>query len=159
MFFCCSLLRSLYHRPLCLVADAVSLRGQGRSDRKTAAGEQLKVRWQLKSPAQSCLAQLPLGVASSAGEIHGETGTGIHTTSCWLLPAPRRQVSGDLDSLTDDLAHVVAGLPRPPVLVAHSFGALLAEKYMTGVWLGGVGRVRSCCLAHTLLVCGWPRST
>ena len=54
------------------------------------------------------------------------------------LPAsptsPHLQVSGDLDSLTDDLAHVVAGLPRPPVLVAHSFGALLAEKYMTGGW-------------------------
>ena len=48
-----------------------------------------------------------------------------------------RQVSGDLLSLTDDLAHVVASLPRPPVLVAHSFGALLAEKYMTGGWAGG----------------------
>ena len=51
---------------------------------------------------------------------------------CLLLLSPCGQVSGDLDSLTDDLAHVVAGLPRSPVLVAHSFGALLAEKYMTG---------------------------
>lgn len=55
---------------------------------------------------------------------------------CLLLLYPCCQVSGDLDSLTDDLAHVVAGLPGSPVLVAHSFGALLAEKYMTGGWTG-----------------------
>ena len=56
----------------------------------------------------------------------------MHCFSPASPSSPHLQVSGDLDSLTDDLAHVVAGLPRPPVLVAHSFGALLAEKYMTG---------------------------
>jgi pimeloyl-ACP methyl ester carboxylesterase len=61
---------------------AFSIRGQGGSDRKTPAGEPLKV-------------------------------------------------SGDLASLTDDLADVVAALPSPPVVVAHSFGALLVEKYAT----------------------------
>lgn len=57
---------------------AVSLRGQGVSDKRTPAGEPLKV-------------------------------------------------SGDLRSLADDLASVVAALPAPPVLVAHSFGALVSQ--------------------------------
>jgi pimeloyl-ACP methyl ester carboxylesterase len=78
---------------------AVSLRGQGGSDRRTPAGEPLKV-------------------------------------------------SGDLDSLSIDLGHVVASLPAPPVLVAHSFGALLAEKYLTllggAAWPGLAGVARVC---------------
>lgn len=83
---------------------AVSLRGQGGSDRSTPAGEPLKV-------------------------------------------------SGDLSSLSADLAHVVASLPAPPVLVAHSFGALLAEKYLTQ--LGGMGWPE---LAGVACVCGVPPS-
>ncbi|KAL4445877.1 hypothetical protein ABPG77_009076 [Micractinium sp. CCAP 211/92] len=81
---------------------AVSLRGQGGSDRKTPAGEPLKV-------------------------------------------------SGDLDSLTDDLASVVAALPSPPVLVAHSFGALLAEKFVSEY-----GRPGRPALAGVACVCGVP---
>lgn len=60
---------------------ALSLRGQGGSDKKRPSGEQLKV-------------------------------------------------SGDLDSLADDLASVVAALPAPPVLVAHSFGALVSPQVL-----------------------------
>lgn len=81
---------------------AVSLRGQGGSDRKTPAGEPLKV-------------------------------------------------SGDLDSLTDDLGSVVAALPSPPVLIAHSFGALLAEKYVAEY-----GRPGRPALAGVACVCGVP---
>lgn len=81
---------------------AVSLRGQGGSDRKRPGGEQLKV-------------------------------------------------SGDLDSLVDDLAHVVAALPAAPVLVAHSFGTLLAEKYC-------VEAAARPPLAGVAAVCGVPPS-
>jgi pimeloyl-ACP methyl ester carboxylesterase len=38
------------------------------------------------------------------------------------------KVSGDLSSHAADLACVLAALPRPPVLVGHSFGGLLLEK-------------------------------
>lgn len=87
---------------------AVSIRGQGGSDRTGADGKQLAV-------------------------------------------------SGDLQSLTDDLAHVVAALPSPPILVAHSFGALLAEKYATELGGGGSGSARPP-LAGIAVVCGVPPS-
>lgn len=35
-----------------------------------------------------------------------------------------------MQSHADDLASVVAALPAPPVLVGHSFGGMLAEKYV-----------------------------
>jgi pimeloyl-ACP methyl ester carboxylesterase len=59
------------------------------------------------------------------------------------------RVSGDVDSLTADLAHVVAALPAAPVLVAHSFGALLAEKYCTDL-----GSPQRPALAGVAVVCG-----
>lgn len=69
----------------------------------------------------------------------------------WLICVPRRPYpsAGDLDSLTDDLASVVAALPAPPVLVAHSFGTLLAEKYLTEC-------ERRPALAGVACVCGVP---
>lgn len=71
---------------------------------------------------------------------------------------PQLKVSGDLDSLAADLAHVVAhSMPAPPVLVAHSFGALLAEKYLAdgGGASGGAARPA---LAGVACVCGVPPS-
>lgn len=38
------------------------------------------------------------------------------------------KVAGTLQSHADDLASVVAALPAAPVVVAHSFGGLLATK-------------------------------
>ncbi len=38
------------------------------------------------------------------------------------------KVAGTLDSLTADIASVVGQLPRPPIVVAHSFGGLLMQK-------------------------------
>ena len=45
------------------------------------------------------------------------------------------KVAGDLQSHADDLGSVVAALPAPPVLVGHSFGALLVLHY--AAQLGG----------------------
>lgn len=66
------------------------------------------------------------------------------------LPDGRElRVGGDLGTLTDDLAHVVAALPASPVLVAHSFGGLLAEKYCTEL-----GCPQRPPLAGVAIVCG-----
>lgn len=40
------------------------------------------------------------------------------------------KVAGTLESLAADLGSVVAALPAPPILVAHSFAGLIAQKYM-----------------------------
>ncbi len=42
---------------------------------------------------------------------------------------------GSLASHADDLHSVVGSLPRAPVIIAHSFGGLLAQRY------GVVGRI------------------
>mgnify|MGYP001073347159 CR=1 FL=1 len=38
------------------------------------------------------------------------------------------KVSGNIKSLADDLASFIATLPRPPVLIGHSFGGILVER-------------------------------
>lgn len=39
------------------------------------------------------------------------------------------KVSGTLASHADDLSSVIQSLPSPPVIIGHSFGGLLVEKY------------------------------
>jgi pimeloyl-ACP methyl ester carboxylesterase len=75
-------------------------------------------------------------------------------SDCRRSDGEKIRVSGDMASLTADLAHVVAALPSPPVLVAHSFGGLLAESYCTQ--LGGSAPVPA--LAGVAVVCGVPPS-
>lgn len=41
------------------------------------------------------------------------------------------KVSGDLDSHADDLASFITSLPKAPILIGHSFGGLLVEKYVS----------------------------
>lgn len=43
-------------------------------------------------------------------------------------------------SHADDLASVIATLPTPPVLVGHSFGGMLAEKYVGQLGQQGLNR-------------------
>jgi pimeloyl-ACP methyl ester carboxylesterase len=38
------------------------------------------------------------------------------------------KVAGTLASHAADVAHFVASLPQPPVVVAHSFGGIIAQK-------------------------------
>ena len=63
------------------------------------------------------------------------------------------KVSGDLQSHADDLASVIAALPAPPVVVGHSFGGLLVEKYCSQ--LGEAGRPA---IAGVALLCAVPPS-
>lgn len=68
-------------------------------------------------------------------------------------PQGELKVSGDLQSHADDLASVIASLPEPPVLVAHSFGGLLVEKYCSQ--LDRPGRPP---IAGVALLCSVPPS-
>ena len=44
----------------------------------------------------------------------------------------RLKVSGDLQSHADDIASVIQAIgPNPPILIGHSFGGLLAQKYVS----------------------------
>ncbi|KAG1658520.1 hypothetical protein FOA52_009863 [Chlamydomonas sp. UWO 241] len=45
-------------------------------------------------------------------------------------------VSGTLDSHAKDIGDLIAMLPRPPVVVAHSFGGLILQKYLLGMSKG-----------------------
>ncbi|GAX83394.1 hypothetical protein CEUSTIGMA_g10819.t1 [Chlamydomonas eustigma] len=42
-------------------------------------------------------------------------------------------VAGTLDTHAQDIADLVAMFPRPPVVIAHSFGGLILQKYLLGV--------------------------
>jgi alpha-beta hydrolase superfamily lysophospholipase len=68
--------------------------------------------------------------------------------------APPLKVSGTLASHADDLAAVVGAMGAPPVLIAHSFGALLAAKYLSR--LGGAAPPPP--LAGAALLAGVPPS-
>lgn len=42
--------------------------------------------------------------------------------------APGLKVAGTIDALAADIGSFVGALPRPPVLVAHSFAGLICQK-------------------------------
>jgi pimeloyl-ACP methyl ester carboxylesterase len=45
-------------------------------------------------------------------------------------PAPRRMQFCSMVDLVDDVASVAAGLPRPPVVIGHSMGGFVVQKYL-----------------------------
>ena len=95
----CSLLFRFAIPSCCLAADAVSLRGQGRSDRKTPAGEPLKVGqgssscWSLVKllHAQPLTVQSPSACFASKGTVVRLVRLAqlAHPVSCCCLPAAR----------------------------------------------------------------------
>lgn len=54
------------------------------------------------------------------------------------------QVAGTLESHAKDVASVIATLPRPPIVVGHSFGGLLVQKYLALSHQGSVPAVAGC---------------
>ena len=63
------------------------------------------------------------------------------------------KVSGDLESHANDLASVISTLPKPPVLIGHSFGGLLVEKYASEL-----GQANRPPVAGVALLCAVPPS-
>ena len=54
------------------------------------------------------------------------------------------QVAGTLESHAKDVASVISTLPRPPIVVGHSFGGLLVQKYLALSHQGSVPAVAGC---------------
>lgn len=64
------------------------------------------------------------------------------------------KVSGTIKSMADDLAAFLATLPAPAVLVGHSFGGIVVERWVccggwVWLWRDGVGVV------VVVVVCVW----
>ncbi|WP_103349367.1 alpha/beta hydrolase [Amycolatopsis sp. CA-128772] len=52
---------------------------------------------------------------------------------------PEAVADTGIDDATDHFASIIAGLPRPPVIIGHSFGGLITEKLLgQGIGLAGV---------------------
>jgi pimeloyl-ACP methyl ester carboxylesterase len=43
-------------------------------------------------------------------------------------PAPRTSPNRGIDEVTDHYRQVISGMDRPPVVIGHSFGCLIAQK-------------------------------
>lgn len=68
---------------------------------------------------------------------------------------PDQKVSNTLQGHADDLASVIQALSHPPILVGHSFGGLLVEKYVSQLGTPGAARPP---VAGVALLCAVPPS-
>ncbi|GAB4816949.1 hypothetical protein N2152v2_003995 [Parachlorella kessleri] len=57
------------------------------------------------------------------------------------------KISGSIKSLSDDLASFIATLPSPPVLIGHSFGGIVVERYLLDIPKGNPPLAGVACLA------------
>jgi pimeloyl-ACP methyl ester carboxylesterase len=71
-------------------------------------------------------------------ELFGERGY-VPTAAFWPGEAatveatraqPDAQAGQGIEDVTEHIGQLIAGLPRPPVLVGHSFGGMIAEKLL-----------------------------
>jgi non-heme chloroperoxidase len=70
---------------------------------------------------------------------------------CWAVsvrghgesPDPQRLNSYCIDDYVDDLARVVAGLPQPPLLIGHSMGGFIAQRYLARGPVAGLALLAS----------------
>ena len=69
-----------------------------------------------------------------------------------------QQVAGTLDTHAKDIEDLIAMFPRPPVVIAHSFGGLILQKYLLGMADGSSGSQGYARLAGAAFLCSVPPS-
>lgn len=84
------------------------------------------------------------GYAAHAVSLRGHGGSGGHAGALWW----------SLADYVTDVAQAVATLPRPPVLIGHSLGGMVAQKYLEGARVPGVVLMAST-PPHGLLASIW----
>jgi pimeloyl-ACP methyl ester carboxylesterase len=108
---------------------AVSLRGQGGSDPVVGASVAGRVA---SATSTVCRDFADVSRVTFLFELQLSLGSGVVTLVKALLPlvtaAHMYVCAGTLDSHAQDLAEVVQELGTAPVMVAHSFGGLIAQK-------------------------------